>query len=68
MTLYVPAHFKVEDVARLYYRDGKDMYVKDTPRFIRYIRHAVSRYDELAPLGALLDEIEGRKREARPSS
>jgi hypothetical protein len=25
------------------------------------VRHAVSRYDELAPLGRLLDELEGRK-------
>ena len=61
-------HLKVAGIfARLYYRDGKDMYVQDTPRFIGYIRHAVSRYDELAPLGALLDELEGRKREARSS-
>ena len=30
----------------------------DTPRFIGYMRHAVSRYSELAPLGRLLDEVE----------
>jgi hypothetical protein len=47
--------------ARLCHRDGKKDYVVDTPRFIGYVRHAVSRYDELAPLGRLLDELEGRE-------
>jgi len=32
---------------------------------VGYVRDAVSRYDELAPLGRLLDEIEGRPVEAR---
>ena len=51
-------HLKVAGIfARLRYRDGKQGYVEDTPRFIGYIRHAVSRYDELAPLGRLLDEL-----------
>jgi aminoglycoside/choline kinase family phosphotransferase len=51
-------HLKVLGIfARLNYRDGKPGYLADTPRFIRYVRHAVSRYDELAPLGRLLDEI-----------
>lgn len=55
-------HLKVAGIfARLAHRDGKHGYVEDTPRFIGYIRHAVSRYDELAPLGRLLDEIEGRE-------
>ena len=58
-------HLKVAGIfARLAHRDGKQGYVEDTPRFIGYIRHAVSRYDELAPLGRLLDEIEGRKPQA----
>ena len=34
---------------------GKAGYLEDTPRFLGYVRHAVSRYDELAPLGRLLD-------------
>jgi aminoglycoside/choline kinase family phosphotransferase len=51
--------------ARLHHRDGKKGYVEDTPRFLAYVRHAVSRYGELAPLGRLLDEIEGRRPEAR---
>jgi len=55
-------HLKVAGIfARLRYRDGKQGYVEDTARFIGYIRHAVSRYDELAPLGRLLDEVEGKQ-------
>lgn len=55
-------HLKVLGIfARLAHRDGKAGYVQDTPRFLGYVRHAVSRYDELAPLGRLLDELEGRK-------
>ncbi|MBC8024037.1 MAG: phosphotransferase [Burkholderiales bacterium] len=55
-------HLKVLGIfARLHYRDGKAGYLEDTPRFVGYVRHAVSRYDELAPLGALLDEVEGRR-------
>ena len=51
-------HLKVLGIfARLNYRDGKAHYLGDTPRFIGYVRHAVSRYDELAPLGRLLDEL-----------
>ncbi len=55
-------HLKVLGIfSRLAHRDGKAGYVEDTPRFLGYVRHAVSRYDELAPLGRLLDELEGRK-------
>jgi len=61
-------HLKVAGIfARLYYRDGKTGYVEDTPRFIGYIRHAVSRYDELAPLGHLLDALEGNAPKVRYS-
>ncbi len=53
-------HLKVAGIfARLHYRDGKTGYLEDTPRFIGYIRHAAARDGELAPLGRLLDEIEG---------
>jgi aminoglycoside/choline kinase family phosphotransferase len=59
-------HLKVLGIfARLHHRDGKKGYVEDTPRFLGYVRHAVSRYDELAPLGRLLDELEGKRPEAR---
>jgi aminoglycoside/choline kinase family phosphotransferase len=61
-------HLKVAGIfARLAHRDGKKGYVEDTPRFIGYIRHAVSRYDELAPLGVLLDDLEGRAPQVRYS-
>jgi len=61
-------HLKVLGIfARLHYRDAKSGYLEDTPRFIGYVRHTVSRYDELAPLGRLLDQIEGRALEVRYS-
>lgn len=53
-------HLKVLGIfARLHYRDGKQGYLEDTPRFIGYVRHAVGRYGELAALGRLLDQLEG---------
>lgn len=53
-------HLKVLGIfARLNYRDGKAGYLEDTPRFIGYVRHAASRYNDLAPLARWLDEIEG---------
>ena len=62
-------HLKVLGIfARLHYRDGKARYLDDTPRFVGYVRHAVSRYDELAPLGRLLDQVEGARPQARRTS
>jgi aminoglycoside/choline kinase family phosphotransferase len=62
----VQRHLKVAGIfARLAHRDGKNGYVEDTPRFIGYLRHAVSRYAELAPLGRLLDALEGVRPQAR---
>jgi hypothetical protein len=59
-------HLKVLGIfARLDYRDGKQGYLEDTPRFVGYVRHAVSRYGELAALGRVLDEVEGQRPEAR---
>ena len=59
-------HLKVLGIfARLHYRDGKGGYLEDTPRFLGYVRHAVDRYGELTPLGRLLDELEGKRPEAR---
>ena len=58
----VQRHLKVLGIfARLAHRDGKKGYLEDTPRFIAYLRHAVSRYGELAPLGAILDALEGAR-------
>jgi aminoglycoside/choline kinase family phosphotransferase len=47
--------------ARLYHRDGKDAYLKEMPRVVRYVRNASSRYDELSPLLRLLDRLEARQ-------
>ena len=53
-------HLKVAGIfARLTLRDGKPRYLADAPRFIAYIRHAATRYRELAPLARLIDEVEG---------
>jgi aminoglycoside/choline kinase family phosphotransferase len=45
--------------ARLCHRDGKAGYVADMPRVLKYLRTACGRYDELAPLAALLDTLHG---------
>jgi aminoglycoside/choline kinase family phosphotransferase len=62
-------HLKVLGIfARLCYRDGKCAYLEDTPRFIGYVRHAVKRYRDLAPLARLLDEAEERAARPRPAA
>ncbi len=43
--------------ARLFHRDGKDGYLKDQPRVMRYLRRTCGRYDDLAPLARLLDAL-----------
>jgi aminoglycoside/choline kinase family phosphotransferase len=59
-------HLKVAGIfARLAYRDGKQQYLADTPRFLGYIRPVVQRYAALKPLAQLLDELEGQVPEAR---
>jgi aminoglycoside/choline kinase family phosphotransferase len=58
-------HLKVAGIfARLAHRDGKHAYLEDTPRFIGYIRAVCRRYDALKPLLLLLDDLEGRRRQA----
>jgi aminoglycoside/choline kinase family phosphotransferase len=53
-------HLKVAGIfARLTLRDGKPKYLADAPRFLGYIRATSHRYRELAPLGRLIDQIEG---------
>lgn len=55
-------HLKVLGIfARLRYRDGKEGYLEDTPRFVRYARAVAERYAELKPLARLFDEIESRE-------
>ncbi|HEY8608798.1 MAG TPA: phosphotransferase [Noviherbaspirillum sp.] len=52
-------HLKVLGIfARLYHRDGKDGYLKDLPLVMEYTRKAAGRYNALAPLVKLLDELE----------
>jgi len=46
--------------ARLYHRDGKAAYLDDMPRVMAYLRGACARYAALAPLAALIDELEDR--------
>ena len=52
-------HLKVLGIfSRIHYRDGKPGYVEDTPRFMRYARAVAGRYNALAPLAHLFDQIE----------
>ncbi len=54
-------HLKVLGIfARICHRDGKPHYVKDTPRFLRYVREVAQRYAALSPLLQLLDQLEER--------
>ncbi len=56
----VQRHLKVAGIfARLYYRDGKDKYRPEIPRFLNYLRKTSRRYTDLAPLYALLVELVG---------
>ena len=55
-------HLKVLGIfARICHRDGKPAYVKDTPRFLRYVRAVAGRYASLSPLLRLLDQLADRK-------
>jgi aminoglycoside/choline kinase family phosphotransferase len=55
-------HLKVLGIfARICHRDGKPHYVRDTPRFLAYVRAVAQRYGALAPLLHLLDRIEERE-------
>ncbi|MCE1238673.1 MAG: phosphotransferase [Azonexaceae bacterium] len=53
-------HLKVLGIfCRLKYRDGKEKYSEDLPRFINYARKTASRYLQLKPLQNLFDRLEG---------
>ena len=55
-------HLKVLGIfARICHRDGKPAYVKDTPRFLRYVRAVCERYASLSSLLRLLDQLDDRK-------
>ena len=54
-------HLKVLGIfARLHYRDGKQGYLEDAPRFLAYVRAVAGRYRALEPLLKLLDEFADR--------
>ena len=56
----VQRHLKVAGIfARLWHRDGKDKYRPEIPRFLNYLRRTTRRYQELAPIYALLLELVG---------
>lgn len=56
----VQRHLKVAGIfARLWHRDGKDKYRSEIPRFLNYLRRTSRRYEELAPLYALLLQLVG---------
>lgn len=51
----VQRHLKVLGIfARIRYRDGKPRYLEDAPRFFAYLKAAIDRNPELAPLDQLL--------------
>lgn len=57
----VQRHLKVAGIfARLYHRDGKDTYLEDLPRVMRYLYKAAERYTELSSLLFLFDALEQR--------
>jgi len=58
----VQRHLKVLGIfARLYYRDGKDAYLKNLPLVMQYLRKTCERYPDFSPLLKLLDDVEGRQ-------
>jgi len=61
----VQRHIKVLGIfARLFHRDGKAGYLNDMPLVMNYLRKACERYNELAPLLRLLDDLEGKAAQA----
>ena len=55
-------HLKVLGIfARICHRDRKPAYVKDTPRFLSYVRAVCERYASLSPLLRLLDQLDNRE-------
>jgi len=51
-------HLKILGVfARLKYRDGKDHYLADAPRFFNYINYACDRYEVLQPFGKMFKDL-----------
>lgn len=56
----VQRHLKVAGIfCRLCLRDGKDRYLPELPRFLKYLKKTTRRYAELAPLYQLIVELDG---------
>lgn len=57
-------HLKVLGIfCRLKYRDGKENYIVDLPRFVNYARKTAARYNALKPLLVLFDALENKSAE-----
>lgn len=57
-------HLKVLGIfCRLKYRDGKDRYIADLPRFLDYVRRVAGRYIAFKPLVELLDVLEEKSQD-----
>lgn len=60
----IQRHLKVLGIfARLHHRDGKEAYLNDIPLVLKYVDKTARRYNELAPLARLLDEIQDKKQD-----
>lgn len=56
----VQRHLKVAGIfCRLWHRDGKERYLPEVPRFLRYLKKTTRRYGELAPLYQLICQLDG---------
>ena len=55
--------YKPVSYTHLNYRDGKERYIADLPRFLAYARRVAGRYIALKPFLGLLDQLEGVQRE-----
>jgi aminoglycoside/choline kinase family phosphotransferase len=65
----VQRHLKVLGIfCRLWYRDGKAGYLADLPRVWAYVRDIGNRYEEIAPLVALLEARIGERNLALPAA
>jgi len=54
----VQRHLKVLGIfSRLNYRDGKSQYLNDLPLTLKYVTDTCGLYEELKPLGQLLEDI-----------
>ena len=54
-------HLKILGIfTRLYYRDGKDAYLKEIPLVLEYAMKTARRYTALTPLVRLMEKLEDK--------